>query len=220
MTFSIAIDGPAGSGKSTMAKLLSQKLGAVYLDTGAMYRTVALKVIASGKSTRMEQDVNEILEHINMKVEIVEGEQRNILDGVIVNEAIRSPEVSMGASDVGAFGKVREKMVGLQRELSSEYSIVMEGRDIGTYVLPHADYKFFLTASVDERARRRQLQLEKEGSKAILEDIRKDMEHRDRNDSQRSIAPLKMAEDAIHIDTTLLSIEQVVEEMMRVIHGE
>lgn len=219
MAFSIAIDGHAGSGKSTIAKILAKKLGAIYLDTGAMYRSVALKSIRSGLSTQCEEDMNRLMEHIDLRVDISDGQQRSILDGEQVDHLIRTPEISLGASDVGAFRSVRDRMVNIQRELSKQHSIVMEGRDIGTYVLPGATFKFFLTACPEERARRRFLQLKEEGKSADLEEIARDMELRDHNDSLRSIAPLKQAEDAIRIDTTNLSIQEVIEVMTRYIHG-
>jgi cytidylate kinase len=151
----IAIDGPAGAGKSTIAKAISRILGIIYLDTGAMYRTVALKAIRSGIDTRDEKQLTELVRDIDIRIEYKDNEQRIFLDGDEVTALIRTPEVSIGASNVAVIPAVRIKMVELQREIAHSSDVVMDGRDIGTYVLPEANFKFFLTATLDERAKRR-----------------------------------------------------------------
>ena len=211
----IAIDGPAGAGKSTIAKSISKLLGIIYLDTGAMYRAVALKAINSGIDTKDEEKLSSLVENIDIKIEYKGNEQRVILEGKDVTELIRTPEVSIGASDVSAIPKVRLKMVELQREIAANNDVVMDGRDIGTFVLPDAKYKFFLTASIEERARRRYEELIARGMKdAKLKDVMKDISYRDKNDSTRAFAPLVKAEDAIEIDTTYLSISEVVDRIL------
>ncbi|HOQ07572.1 MAG TPA: (d)CMP kinase [Clostridiales bacterium] len=207
----IAIDGPAGAGKSTVAKAISKELGIIYLDTGAMYRAVALKAIQSGIDTRDQEAVEAMVEDIDIRIEYRDSEQRIFLDGTDVTGSIRTPEVSVGASNVAVIPAVRKKMVELQRKIARENDVVMDGRDIGTYVLPDASYKFFLTASLDERAKRRFNEMRANGMAGVsLEEVRKDIEYRDRNDSSRSFAPLSKAPDALEIDTTGISPEEVV----------
>jgi len=214
----IAIDGPAGAGKSTIAKILSKSLGITYLDTGAMYRTVALKAIREGINTRDEASLEKLVSDIDIKIEYHEDEQHIFLDGEDVSGLIRTPEVSKGASDVSAVKAVRIRMVELQREIAAGQSVVMDGRDIGTFVLPDAKYKFFLNASLEERARRRYKEQIEKGIKDItLEDVMRDIEYRDKNDSSRDFAPLAKAEDAIEIDTTDMTVQQVVEKILSII---
>lgn len=216
----IAIDGPAGAGKSTIAKIISKSLGIIYLDTGAMYRSVALKAIREGINTKDEEKLSNLVEKTDIKVTYSGDEQRIILDGEDVTKKIRTKEVSIGASDVSAVPAVRIKMVELQREIADKNSVVMDGRDIGTYVLPNADYKFFLTASVEERARRRfKEQIEKGVKDITLEEVKKDIEYRDKNDSSRDFAPLRKAEDAIEIDTTNISAQEVANRILSIIKG-
>jgi len=210
----IAIDGPAGAGKSTVAKMVSEKLGILHLDTGAMYRAVALKAIREGINTKDAEKIAILAENINIDVRYMQNKQHVFLDGEDVTAEIRTPEVSVSASDVAAVKQVRLKMVDLQREIASKNSVVMDGRDIGTYVLPHADLKIFLTASVDERAQRRYNELIRKKQNVDLSEVRKDIEYRDKNDRNRSFAPLKKADDAIEIDTSGLDIEQVVEKIL------
>lgn len=211
----IAIDGPSGAGKSTIAKRISKELGIIYLDTGAMYRTVALKAIRSGVSPEDEAAVTSLLENLDIKIEYIDGEQKISLDGSDVSDKIRTPAVSLGASNVAVIPAVRLEMVKLQREIAKENDVVMDGRDIGTYVLPEATHKFYLTASIDERARRRyNEQIQKGVTDIALESVKKDMLYRDKNDSSRSLAPLSKAEDAIEIDTTDMTIDQVVSKIM------
>lgn len=202
----IAVDGPAGAGKSTVSKIVAKKLGYTYIDTGAMYRAVALKVLRSGKP------VEDLISGIEIKLDET---GKIFLDGDDVTAKIRTPEVSRGASDVAKFGFVRKKLTELQREMANQGSVIMDGRDIGTQVLPNADLKIFLTASVEERARRRFEELKAKGFAADLEQIQKEISLRDKQDSEREIAPLAQAEDAILLDSTNLTIEQVVAEILR-----
>ena len=201
----IAIDGPAGAGKSTVSKICAARLGYTYIDTGAMYRAVALKTLLSGKP------VEDLIGDIDIKLDEA---ARVFLDGREVTKEIRTPEVSKGASDVAKLGFVRKKLTELQREMARQGSVIMDGRDIGTQVLPNADLKIFLTASVEERARRRFEELKEKNLAADFEQIKKEITLRDKQDTEREIAPLAQAEDAILLDTTDLSIEQVVEKIL------
>jgi len=215
---SIAIDGPAGAGKSTIAKMISKEMGIVYLDTGAMYRTVALKAIRDRISTDDRDSLSKMVSNIDISVKYVDGEQFIYLDGEDVTSKIRTPEISIGASNVAVVPEVRIKMVELQRQIALKTSVVMDGRDIGTYVLPDAKFKFFLTASVEERALRRYNEQVAKGYKDIsLESVKKDIEYRDKNDSSREFAPLSKAQDAIEIDTTSLTIDEVAQKIIGII---
>ncbi|MBQ3725871.1 MAG: (d)CMP kinase [Selenomonadaceae bacterium] len=202
----IAVDGPAGAGKSTVSKIVAARLGYTYIDTGAMYRAVALKVLLTKKS------VEEVTRDIEIKLD---SAGKIFLDGREVTKEIRTPEVSRGASDVAKFGVVREKLTQLQRAMATHGAVIMDGRDIGTQVLPNADLKIFLTASVEERARRRFEELKEKNFAADFEQIKKEISLRDKQDSEREIAPLAQAEDAVLLDSTRLTIEQVVEEILR-----
>ena len=218
---SIAIDGPAGAGKSTIAKMISKKLKIVYLDTGAMYRAVALKAIRQNIDTRDEEKLSKLVKDINIEVRHINEEQRIYLDGEDVTNLIRTPEISIGASNVAVIPEVRLKMVELQREIASKCSVVMDGRDIGTYVLPNATLKIFLTASIEERAKRRyNEQLLKGITDVSLEDVKNDILYRDKNDSSRAFAPLAKAEDAVELDTTNMSIEEVVNKILGLIEDQ
>jgi len=211
----IAIDGPAGAGKSTVAKSISRQLGIIYLDTGAMYRTVALKAIRIGIDTKDAERLAEFVGNIDIRIEYIGNEQRIFLDGNDVTEMIRTPEVSIGASDVSAVPAVRLKMVELQRDIAQKNDVVMDGRDIGTYVLPEARYKFFITASLEERAKRRFTEMQTKGvSEVTLDEVMKDIAYRDKNDSTRAFAPLSKATDAMEIDTTELDPQQVVDKIL------
>ena len=220
MNLQIAIDGPAGAGKSTMAKILSNKLNAIYLDTGAMYRTVGLKAIVSRIDTKDEKALTLLVKDINISIAFENDKQVIYLDNKNVNKKIRTPEISIAASNVAVCKAVRLKMVEMQREIAKNNNVVMDGRDIGTYVLVNANYKFFLIADVKERAKRRYIELEQKNMKADMDDIIKDIEYRDKNDSTRAFAPLKRAEDAIVIDTTHLNIDEVIKVMMGYIDGK
>lgn len=213
----IAIDGPAGAGKSTIAKKLAAQLSILYLDTGAMYRAVGLKSISCGISAKDEKAVDDMLADTTVDVVLENGEQKIYLDGVDVSGSIRTPDVSTAASDISAVPSVRYKMVELQREIASKRDTILDGRDIGTFVLPNAEHKIFLTASVSERAERRYKELVERGVNCDFDTIKKDIESRDYNDSHRALAPLKKADDAVEIDTTSLTIDEVVEKILNVI---
>ncbi len=207
--FNVAIDGPAGAGKSSISKAVAKKLGCIYVDTGAMYRACALYAIENNIPITAEGLENE-LDNIKIGIKYAEDGQRIYLGGVDVSGRIREPDVSIGASDIAVIPAVRLKLVDMQRELAKTNNVVMDGRDIGTYVLPDAEVKIFLTASVDERARRRVLEMEQKGQKADFETVKKDMAYRDKNDSEREFAPLRQAEDAVLLDTTELTFDEVV----------
>ena len=220
-TINIAIDGPAGAGKSTVAKTISKNLGIIYLDTGAMYRAVALKAIRSGLDTKDADALAGLVKDIDIRIEYNNGEQRIFLDGVDVSGEIRTPEVSIGASNVAVIPAVRIKLVELQREIAENNNVVMDGRDIGTYVLPDARYKFFVTASLEERAKRRYEELLAKGMiGAVYEDVMQDIAFRDQNDSSRAFAPLSRASDAVEIDTTCMNPEQVADRILSFIKKE
>jgi CMP/dCMP kinase len=211
----IAIDGPAGAGKSTIAKIISKTLGIIYLDTGAMYRTVALKAIREGVSTTDSCSLTQLVNNIDIKIKYEGNEQHIFLDGEDVSRIIRTPEISTGASNVAVVPEVRLKMVELQRIIATENDVVMDGRDIGTYVLPNAKLKIFLTASIEERALRRYKELLEKGTTDVnFDDVKKDIEYRDKNDSSRAFAPLAKAMDAVELDTTALTIEEVAKKIM------
>ncbi len=214
----IAIDGPSGAGKSTMAKIISKKLGILYLDTGSMYRAVALKAIRQGIDTRDREKVAAIMPDIRIDISYVDGSQRVFLDGEDITGSIRTNEVSMGASNVSAFPDVRERLVELQRKIAENTGVIMDGRDIGTHVLPNADVKIFLTASVEERARRRYEELKEKGLlDKTLDQLIEEIKTRDYNDSTRQHSPLRQAEDAILLDTSHLNIDQAVQKILEII---
>lgn len=217
MTVNIAIDGPAGAGKSTIAKTVSKELGFIYVDTGALYRTVGLNVLRQGKNTKNPDDVIPTLEGIDISLRFVDGEQRVFLGNEDVSAAIRQNEVSMAASNVSAIPAVREFLFGLQRDIARKNDCIMDGRDIGTVVLPNAEIKIYLTASAQARAERRFKELIEKGQDVIYDDILKDIELRDYQDTHREIAPLKKAEDAILVDTTELDLDGSIEYMLKVI---
>lgn len=211
----IAVDGPAGAGKSTVSKLVATKLGYTYIDTGAMYRAVALKCNAEC-AMRNAQLNEELIIEVTRDIEIkLDEAARVFLDGREVTKEIRTPEVSRGASDVAKIGFVRKKLTELQREMARGGKVIMDGRDIGTQVLPNADLKIFLTASVEERARRRFEELQAKGVSADFAQVVKEITLRDKQDSEREISPLAQAEDAILLDSTNLTIEEVVAEILR-----
>jgi cytidylate kinase len=215
----VAIDGPSGAGKSTLAKRIANKLGIMYLDTGAMYRAYALKVIRINIDTLDKDAVEELSNDIEIDIHYEnDGSQKVILDGEEVTSLIRSPEVTKGASDVSSFPKVRMKLVELQRDIAARNSVVMDGRDIGTFVLPNADLKVFLTASVHERASRRYEEMKLNGYKEVTHDsIVADLEYRDKNDSSRALAPLLKAEDAYSVDTTANTPDETFEQVYNLV---
>lgn len=216
-TFKVAIDGPAGAGKSTIARVAAGKCGLVYIDTGAMYRAIGLAALRAGVDPKNVEGVKVILDDV--KVDISHGENGQIiyLNGEDVSEEIRLPEVSVAASDVAVIGEVRAKLLELQRALAEKTDVVMDGRDIGTFVLPNANLKIFLTASVDERAERRYRELKEKGTECSIDEVKRDMEYRDKNDSQRAIAPLKAAEDSVTVDTTGKTLDESVEIILKMI---
>lgn len=216
----IAIDGPAGAGKSSIAREVAKQLGLVYVDTGAMYRAVAVYAILNGIEIKEENFTEDVLDKIDIEIAYDENGQRIYLCGVDVSERIREADASIGASDVAKIPAVRLKLVELQRKLSEKTSVIMDGRDIGTYVLPDAQVKIFLTASVDVRARRRLLELENKGIAADFESVKKDIEYRDKNDSEREFAPLRQAEDAVVVDTSDMTISQVIDRISEIIKGD
>ena len=210
----IALDGPSGSGKSTIAKRLSQQLNILYLDTGAMYRATALKALALGIDTFDEEGVKTFINDIDLQIKYIDGTQHTFLDGEDVSERIREPHVSMAASNISSLKVVRLKMVEMQRKIASEMSCVLDGRDIGSYALPNADYKFYITASSQVRADRRYKELTLKGHKVDFNQLKEEIEQRDFNDKNRDFAPLTKAEDAIEIDTSFMTIEQVINTVL------
>ena len=206
----VAIDGPAGAGKSSVAREVAARHGMLYLDTGALYRAVGLRALESGADTRDEAAVEALLPETKIELRFIDGEQRVLLCGRDVSDEIRTQAVSMAASDVSAMPAVRGFLLALQRDIAAENDCVMDGRDIGTVILPNADVKIFLTASAEERARRRVAQLAEKGIEADYETVVEEIKRRDENDSTRDISPLKPAEDACVVDSTDMTFEQVV----------
>ncbi|MDP4132384.1 MAG: (d)CMP kinase [Bacillota bacterium] len=207
----IAIDGPSGAGKSTIARRVAKDLGFIYIDTGAMYRTVGLAAVNAGLDPK--KDIGEIiklLDKTDIDISHKGGEQRMLLNGADVSDQIRTPIISIAASDVGVIPEVRQKMLELQRAMADKHNCIMDGRDIGTYVLPNAKIKIFLTADVEDRARRRYEELMSKGEKVSYEDVLADMKYRDNNDSSRECMPLKKADDATLINTTGFELEKSV----------
>ena len=206
---SIAIDGPGGAGKSTFAKRMAERFGFLYVDTGAIYRTVGLRALREGVEPGDAAAVVPLLDKMEILLRHDEtGLQRMLLDGEDVTDAIRAPEVSMAASAVSALPQVRAFLLDMQRDLARKQSVVMDGRDIGTVVLPDAEVKIYLTASLEERSRRRLLELQAKGVETTMEEVMRDMAQRDKNDMERAEAPLRRAEDAVLVDSTELDIEQ------------
>lgn len=208
--FNLAIDGPAGAGKSTIAKKVANELGYIYVDTGAMYRAVALFYLNKKVDVTNEDEVNKYINDVNVEFKIIDGVIRLFLNDSDVTDVIRTPEVSDAASKVSVHKLVRERMVAMQQDIAKKNNIVMDGRDIGTVVLPNADVKIYLTASVEERANRRYKENIEKGIECDLEQIKKDIEERDYRDMHRDISPLKEAEDAIHMDSTGMKIDEEV----------
>jgi len=212
----VTIDGPAASGKSTVARLLAERLGASFLDTGAMYRAVTLAAIEAGVDMSDEEKLLGVLEKSEFQFTVKEGKMAVRIDEIDATERIRSPEVTAKARHIASAAKLREKLVRMQRQFAAgEEKIVTEGRDQGTVAFADADVKFYLTADAGERARRRQLELRAGGGGESLEQIRKAIEERDKSDEDRAVGPLRPADDAVVIDTTNLSIEEVVEKVLR-----
>lgn len=214
--FSIAIDGPAGAGKSTIAKAAAERLGFIYVDTGAMYRAMALYFLRQGIDPAAEEEISASCGQADVTIRYQDGVQQVILNGENVSALIREEAVGNMASATSVYLPVREKLVQLQKQLASQADVVMDGRDIGTCVLPDAQVKIYLTASVEERARRRFLELEKKGQEADLEAIKEDIRQRDYRDMHRENSPLVQAEDALYLDTSEMTISQVVEEILAI----
>ena len=215
---SVAIDGPAGAGKSTLARQAAKELGFLYVDTGAIYRTVALKVLRTGTDPADEAQVSALLEGLDISMDYgPDGEQRMFLEGEDVSKAIREHRVSGLTSQVSAIPAVRAFLLDFQRRLAREHSVVMDGRDIGTVVLPDADVKIFLTAAPEARAKRRLLELEQRSQQADFDTILHDIIQRDEQDRSRPIAPLRQAEDAVLLDTTHLNLEESLQSLLTLI---
>lgn len=214
----VAVDGPAGAGKSTVSKAAAKELGYVYIDTGAMYRSVALYAIRNGIDCKTEADrLIKRLNDIQLEIKYFDGGQHIFLNSEDVSDKIRTEEVSVGASNVAVIPEVRKKLVELQRKMAENDNVIMDGRDICSYVLPDAQVKIFLTASVEARANRRFKELTEKGIQCDFEKIKSDIEYRDKNDSERETAPLRQAPDAVRIDTSCLSFEETVEKIKSVI---
>lgn len=209
--FKVAIDGPSGAGKSTIAKAVAKNLGIDYVDTGAMYRAVGYKASSRGVSLEDREAVKHLMEDTD--IDFADGDI--ILDGEIINDKIRTPEISKAASLYSAIPEVREKLVEIQRKMGMRKSVIMDGRDIGTNVFRDAEYKIFLTASAKERAERRFEELTAKGQKVDFDEVLRDIEKRDHDDMTRALNPLRKAEDAVEIDTTGLSIDEVIERVLK-----
>lgn len=213
----VAIDGPAGAGKSVVAKAAAKDLGFIYVDTGAMYRAIGLYVLRQGKKPSAAADVVPLLPEIKEELRFSDGEQHIFLNGEDVSALIRTEEVSMAASDVSAIPEVRAFLLDRQRELAETNDVIMDGRDIGTVVLPDAEVKIFMTAKPEVRARRRFLQLKEKGIEADMEAVLEELHQRDYNDSHRAVAPLRQAEDAIYLDNSDFSLQEDIDNMKRII---
>jgi cytidylate kinase len=224
MSIQIAIDGPSGAGKSTMAKMLAREKNFIYLDTGAMYRSFGLYAIKNGVDFEQwdpERDgrrLAAIIEDFTLEIRYIDGSQHVIVNGEDFTQRIRTPEVSLAASKVAVVPEVRLKLVEIQRQLAGHNNVVMDGRDIGSYVLPDATVKIFLTADAEDRARRRFLELQEKGDTSVtFEEVLEDMKFRDKNDSTRAFSPLTCAPDAIRLDTTGCTLEEAVAKIRKVV---
>ena len=213
-TINIAIDGPAGAGKSTIAKMVSAKMGYIYVDTGALYRTIALYLTENNIA---DEDIEKSLENADVSLKFIDGTQRVYLGDRDVTGLIRTPEISMSASRTSAIPAVREHLFELQQKIARENNIIMDGRDIGTVVLPDADVKIYLTATPEERAKRRYKELSEKSDCPSYDDILKDIIQRDYQDMNRKTAPLKQADDAVLVDSTELTLEQSAERITEII---
>lgn len=213
---SIAIDGPAGAGKSTIARKVAEKLSFIYVDTGAMYRSMALYFIRHDIAAQDEEKIAAACPDIDVSIAYQDGEQQVILNGENVNGLIRTEQVSMMTSDTSKYPVVREKLLSLQRGLAEKENVIMDGRDIGTCVLPNADVKIYLTASAAERARRRYKEQTERGDDCDIKEIERDIIARDEQDMNREVAPLRQAEDAVLVDSSDMTIDQVVDEIIRI----
>ena len=219
-TNGIALDGPAGAGKSTIAKIIAKRLGLPYLDTGAMYRAMALCAFLEGVSLTDAEKVDELLKRTDIRVTYLEDGQHVFVNGVDVTGRLREEEIGKGASLISKLRCVRDKLAGMQRDIAHETHAVLDGREIGTFVIPETPYKFYITATAEERALRRVRQLEEKGEKPDFELILKDIEARDYQDSHRDYAPLKQAEDAVFIDTTHMTIDEAVDAVLQALEAK
>lgn len=215
MGYNIAIDGPAGAGKSTIAKKVAKKLGYIYVDTGALYRGMAVYFLENGVSADETEQIGKMCRQAVVTLGYEDGVQQVYLNGENITAKLREEEVGKMASVSSAIKEVRLQLLELQRDLAAKENVVMDGRDIGTNVLPQAETKIYLTASVETRAKRRFLELQKKGVPCVLEEIAKDIEDRDYRDMNRDVAPLKQAEDAVYIDSSEMSIDEVVAEILK-----
>lgn len=218
--FAVAIDGPNGAGKSTIAKELARRLGCIYIDTGAMYRAIGLYVLRNGVASDDVANTIRLLPEVEISLEHREDGQHIFLNGEDVSREIRTPEASIYASNVSKVPEVRAALLDFQRKFAREASVIMDGRDIGTVVLPDAEVKLFLTASVEARAMRRYKELVERGQQVEFEEVKRDLEWRDHNDSTREVAPLKPAEDAVIVDTTELDFEQSVAKVLEIVEAK
>ena len=217
MGYSVAIDGPAGAGKSTIAKRVAKEKDFIYIDTGAMFRAMAIHFLRCGIAADDHEKISEAVKDVNVTISYVNGEQNVFLNGENVTGQLRTEEVGNMASASSVNGDVRKKLLELQRKLAASANVVMDGRDIGTVVLPDADVKVYLTASVEVRAQRRYKELIEKGQEADLEKIKKDIEERDHRDMNRDIAPLRQAEDAILVDSSYMTIDENVQAILDLI---
>lgn len=220
MSMNIAIDGPAGAGKSTIARRVAKELSFIYVDTGAMYRAMALYLLRKEVNRDDTEQIGNICQDAEISIEYQNGEQIVLLNGENVNSYLRTEEVGNMASVSSAVPRVREKLLSLQRKLAKDMSVVMDGRDIGTTILPDADVKIYLTASSLTRARRRYLELQEKGTVCNLDDIQKDIEERDQRDMNREISPLRQAKDAVLVDSSDLTIQQVVDRILQIFRSK
>ena len=215
---SVAIDGPAGAGKSTIAKKVAKELGFIYVDTGALYRSIGYFVLKNGGDVENAESVVSFLSKINAEIKYIDGVQHVFINGEDVSDKIRTEEISTAASKVSAIPKVREFLLSLQRDFAKKYNVVMDGRDIGTVVLPNAQVKIFLTASADVRASRRYKEQVERGLDVNYDDILADIKERDYRDEHREIAPLKCAQDGVYLDSSDFSIEENVDAVLKIVN--